>query len=274
MAVYADILVLVNFLVDYFLLRLTALMLHKKPRLWRMLLGAFTGGLFSLYIFLPQSAAVLEIFVHILMCGITAFITFGFGGVRDYLRCVAVLFGVNFAYSGGMIAVWYIFKPYGMVVNNSVVYFNISPIFLIVFSVAGYFIVALLRSWLKKSFPQNCECSVKLFVGSDTVSLCGIVDTGNSLRDPFGMSQIIIIGKDTADILLGESRETDDVKRRYRAIPCATATGTEILDGYRLDRAEITHNNLRSVFKNPIAAISKAPLCDCQAIVNSDDLTI
>ncbi|MBQ8794016.1 MAG: sigma-E processing peptidase SpoIIGA, partial [Clostridia bacterium] len=47
--VYADILIIVNFVVDYFLISIAAHFLNKKPRLWRLLLSAGTGGIFSLY---------------------------------------------------------------------------------------------------------------------------------------------------------------------------------------------------------------------------------
>lgn len=269
MTVYADILILVNFIVDYFLLLLTSRFLHKKPRLWRLLAGGFAGGLFSLYIFLPQTNFLLEIMVHILMCAIMCLITFKVYNLKDFCRCAAVLFAVNFAYSGAMIAVWYIFKPYGMVINNSVIYFNISPLFLILFSVVGYFCVTLLRRLLEKTFPQNTKCEVTVFSADKRLCLCGIVDTGNSLKDAFGISQILITEIDIVDALLGNKRQDPT---RFRAIPCGTVTGEQLLDGYRIDKAEINYNKRKFEFKNPVLAVSRAPLVDCQIIVNPETL--
>lgn len=269
MVVYADVLIIVNFIVDYFLLRLTSRFLHKKPRLWRMLLGGATGGIFSLYILIPQSAFLTEITVDILMCAILCLITFGFGGIKTFFRSAAVLFAVNFAYSGAMIAVWYIFKPYGMVINNSVIYFNISPIFLIVFSVIGYFAVLILRRLLQKNFSPNAYCDVKIFCGERNLSLCGIVDTGNSLRDVFGTTQIFITDEDIVETLLGEQKQNP---ARFRAVPCGTVVGERLLEGYRIDKAEINFNNKNYTFKNPILAVSKTPLDDCKIIVNPENL--
>ncbi len=266
MTVYADILILVNFIVDYFLLLLTEKLLHKKIRLHRLLLGAATGGIFSLYIFLPQVNFVLEFLVHILMCAIMCFITFGFYGVKDFFRCEVSLFAVNFAYSGAMIAVWYFFEPDGMVINNSVIYFDISPLFLIVFSVLGYFIVSILKRCLEKTFPQNTKCEVTVCCGNKSLNLSGIADTGNSLSDAFGISQIFITEIDIVDVLLcGEDRQT-----RYRAIPCDTVTGSEILDGYRIENAEILYNKRKYTFKNPVLAVSRVPLKDSKVIINPE----
>lgn len=269
MTVYADILILVNFIVDYFLLQLSAHFSHKKPRLWRLLTGALAGGIFSLYIFLPETNFLFETFIHILMCALMCLIAFGIADAKDFFRNIAVLFAVNFAYSGAMIAVWYIFRPSGLVINNSVVYFDISPLFLILFSVIGYFGVTFLRQLLAKTFPQNIKCEVAVYCQGKKLCLCGIADTGNSLRDVFGMSQIFITDADVVDALLGAEKQNP---ARYRVIPCGTIAGEKMLDGYRIDHAEIYYNKRKHTFKNPVLAISHTPLDDCRIIINPETL--
>ena len=248
MYVYADILVLTNFLVDYFLLRLSAIFLHKRTKLWRMILSAFVGGLFSLYIFLPKTNFLLQIIIHVLMSASLVGLAFGWGSVKDFCRNTAVLLAVNFAYSGCMIAIRYVFNPYGMVINNSVVYFNVSPIFLIVFTVVGYFAVSLSKRLLQKTFPQNIHCSATLFCFEKILTLDAIADTGNSLKDVFGISQIFITDAQTVDCLLPYDKSSDRVRCRYRAVPCSTVSGSTVLNGYRIDRAEVIKNGKKYVF--------------------------
>lgn len=269
MVVYADILIIVNFIVDYFLLLLSAKFLQKKVRLWRLIVAAAVGGFFSLYIFLPQTNFLCQIAIQLLMCMVLCFITFGFEGIKNFLRSVAVLFAVNFAYSGAMIAVWIVFKPYGMVINNSVVYFNISPIFLILFSVLGYFAVMVLRKLLKKSFSQNAYCFVTVHCDNRTIKLDGIVDSGNSLEDVFGISVIFITDKKVVSNVLGDEIQNP---ARFRKIPCNTVAGERLLDGYRIDKAQVVYENKKYDFKNPILAVSVTPLEDCKIIVNPENL--
>lgn len=272
MVVYADILILVNFVVDYFLLLFTSKLLHKKTRVLRLIASAAAGGFFSLYIFLPQKNFLLETAAHILMCGIMCFIAFKMRDFKDFLRSAVFLFGVNFAYSGAMIAVWYLFKPNGMVINNSVIYFNVSPVFLIVFSVVGYFAVTVLRRIIAKTFPQNVKCGVTLCCFDKSLNLCGIADTGNSVKDAFGLSEIFITEPRTIDTLLGTDKTSEQCTTRYRAIPCNTVTGSEILDGYRIDKAVVIYNNRKFYFKNPVLAASRVALDDCDVIVNPEIL--
>lgn len=269
MTVYADVLMLVNFVVDYFLILISCRFLHQKPRLWRVLSSSAIGGAFSLYIFIPQTNFLINCSVQFLMCAVMSLAAFGFGGIKNFFRSVAVLFCVNFAYSGAMIALWLVLKPRGMVINNSVVYFNISPFFLIIFSVAGYFVVVLIRKILKRPFLQNTQCTVSVFCKNKALELKGIVDTGNSLVDVFGISEIFITEQGVIDTLLIEEKQNP---ARLRKIPCSTVAGEKLLDGYRIDGAKILFNNKTYNFKNPILAVSGAPITDAEIIVNPENL--
>ena len=268
MTVYADILILTNFIVDYFLISLSCRFLHKKPRFCRLVLSALSGGVFSLYIFLPQSNFFIQTIVHILMCAILCLVAFGFINTKSFLRSVAVLFCVNFAYSGAMIALWLIFEPYGMVINNSMVYFNISPLFLIIFSVVGYFGTLIVRRLLKRNFSQNIYCDVTICCKDKSITLCGIIDTGNGLSDVFGMSQIFITEDEIITRLLAEEKNNPT---RFRKIPCSTVSGECLLDGFRIDGAVILYNNKKYTFKNPVLAASNVPLTDTKIIINPEN---
>ena len=99
--------------------------------------------------------------------------------------------------------------------------------------------------------------------------LNGIVDTGNSLVDVFGISQIFITDKQIVDEFL----DCDDNKNiRFRKIPCSTITGESLLDGYRIDSAQIIFTNQKYEFVNPVLAVSQTPLIDAKIIVNPENL--
>ena len=131
MIVYADILIILNLAVDYFLLRAAACLQHLNPPLWRMLLSSLAGGSSSLYIFLPPRGVILDILFRTAVCAAMTFICFGFGKIKRFLRTCGVFLLVTFGYGGAMTALWYLLKPSGLTVINSVVYFNISTAVLI-----------------------------------------------------------------------------------------------------------------------------------------------
>lgn len=269
MTVYADILVLLNFLVDYFLLALTARLLRREIRFIRQLAAAFFGGLFSLTIFLPEPPFLLRIVLQVGSCGVITAIAALSRKPRPFLRFAAVFFAVSCGYAGGMLALWHLLHPNGMVIHNSVVYFNISPLFLILFSVVSYFIILLVRGLLERSAATAKRCRITLFADAKQIDVCAIADTGNSLEDVFGISEVIIVDFAAAKALLGDDLHAENLQHRYRTVPCATVSGTVLLDAWRCDKAHVVADGRCVELRSPIIAVSKTPLDDdYSAIIN------
>ena len=268
--VYADVLVFLNLIVDYFLLLATAKIIKKRTKVLRMVLASFIGGVSSLYIFFEVSNIFIETVIKLGFCLVMVLTAFGFLGVKDFLRNAIVLFLVMCGYSGLMIAVWYAFKPNGMVINNSVVYFNISTVWLVVFTVAAYFILSLLKFVFSKSSQCAKVCSVWVSANNKSCNFEAIVDTGNSLEDVYGKSEIIIVDSFCVEKLFGSTDYfSSKISPRYRLLPCGTVAGNSFLDGVRCDSGIITVNNKKITLDKPILAVSKLPLKDgYQGIVN------
>lgn len=271
MVVYADILLTVNLIVDFFLLKITLMILKITPKTLRLILSSALGALFSLYIFLPKSPVLIELLIHFLMSGVLTLICIGFGTLKRFLRGVITLFTVTIVYGGAMIALWQLFKPKGMIINNSVVYFNISPIVLISATVLGYFVYTLFSKIFATTSKNAKRCNVTLYALGKSVGVTAIIDTGNSLTDILSDSEIVIVDLSVATTLFGGLDIISDplLATRYRTIPCNTVSGGSIMDGYRCDIAEIYLDDKTVPLNNPIIAISKTPIKeDYSAILN------
>lgn len=260
MIVYADILIVLNLIVDYFLLLLSAGLLHRKTRLLRMVLSSALGGVFSLYIFLPQSHPMIELIIRVAVCFAMSIIAFGFVNLKEYLKITGVFFGVTCLYAGVMTVVWKILKPHGMVINNSVVYFDISAVALIICTVIFYFGFILLSRIFASNSATAEICDVILMAEGREVRFNAILDTGNSVSDVFGNSEIIIADNSVA---VGLFENTDinvntSLKSRYRVIPLSTVSGADMLDGFRCDSMTATLKGISVNLKNPVLAVSKA----------------
>ena len=270
MIVYGDILIVLNLIVDYFLLLATSKMLNRKPRLWRMFLSSFEGGFFSLYIFLPQSVFIIELMLRIAICLIISFTAFGFVNLKEFLKATGMYFAITCLYAGIMTAIWKILKPRGMVINNSVVYFDISAITLIGCTVIFYFIFVLFSKIFASYHNYADKCKVTIRYKEKESSFEAIIDTGNSVSDVFGNSEVIIADKSVVESLFGvvDINYNPTLKSRYRAIPCTTVSGAYILDGFRCDSAVLTLSGKDIELRNPILAVSKTPLWEGTGIVN------
>ena len=59
------------------------------------------------------------------------------------------------------------------------------------------------------------------------------------------------------------------MNNRFRVIPFKSVSGDDLLDGYRMDRAEVLNNNKKIELKSPIIALSKTKIEeDFNAIIN------
>ncbi len=270
MIVYADILIAVNLIVDYFLLRVTLSLLRVQPPTYRLLLSALLGGVFSLYIFLPDFGFFADIATRILMSASMMLVCLGFGNLKFFLRANAVFFTVSCSYGGIMISLWQLLKPKGMIINNSVVYFNISPVVLALFTALGYFLYLVFSRLFTISAKAASRCQITLYYGDKRVSATAIIDTGNSLRDILSDSEIIIGDKSLLISLFGTLQHTEgELTKRFRAIPCTTVSGTGFLKGFRCDKGEIFFEKEKIFLKNPILAASEKPMKeDFSAILN------
>lgn len=270
LTVYADILIVTNLIIDYFLLAATGKIIRRKPKLLRHLISSFAAAVSTLIIFLPQQSKTIEFLFRLAISYIICLLCFGFHSFRRFLYSGAVFFAVTFCYAGAMIAVWYIFKPYGMVINNSIVYFGVSPLFLIAFSVLGFLIFSLVSSILGRRNKSAEECFVTLTFRGVNADFRAIIDSGNSLTDAFSKNSVIIADKGKTDRVFGEL-SLQKYPERYRVIPCSTVSGEELLDGFRCDGGKIILKEKIIKLSHPILAVSKTPMRDFEAIVNPED---
>lgn len=260
-----------NTLVDYFLLLAAQKITGENSKTLRMVAAAFVGGLCSLYIFLPKQGAVAEFLYKSSVAFLVTFISFGFGNIKRFFKNAGVFFLVSCAYAGVMFAFWLIFKPHGMVINNSVVYFSISPVILVICSAGGYVIFSLLWRIFKRSSHLAQRCRVTVFAENNSIELSAIADTGNSLEDCFGGSEIIIADEIKVKSLFGSTdlENKPALKQRYRMIPCNTVSGYSALEGFRCDSVTVEYDEKTLVLQKPLLAVSKSRLNDdYNAIIN------
>ena len=77
MVIYIDVLLFINTIINYAILITTERLLKRNCRLYRILLGAFTGALFSLFIFVDSDSRLLLFLLRVLSSALLTLITFG-----------------------------------------------------------------------------------------------------------------------------------------------------------------------------------------------------
>ncbi len=191
---YIDVLLCLNLIINYLILMSAGSFLHRKKRRLRLICGALFGSLCSLIILLPPLSNLLNFAVKLLVSSVICLISFGFSSKKDFLVNTAAFFLMSFLFCGVMLALWFIFTPRGMVINNSTVYFNISPIYLIVSALVTYLITRLVCRITGRREVKNLYINVKIENLSNVAELKGKLDTGCNLKEPFSGSPVIVCG--------------------------------------------------------------------------------
>ncbi len=264
MVVYADVLLVLNFIVDYFLILASLRICCLKQRPLRLIFGAMVGAVSSLYIFLPPINLFGEILYKLFVSLLIVITVFGVKSVKSLLKGFLIFFLITCCYGGVMTVIFKTLEPNGMVIFNSVVYFNISPTALVFTTTAAYLLFILLGKIFSKASKTARKCNIRVSAANKQVEFKGILDTGNSLEDIMGRSEIIIADKSVLRELFGELNPdiNTEIKPRFRMVPLNTVSGSDVLEGLRCDNAEVFAEGRCITLEKPILAVSKVSLSD------------
>ncbi len=191
--IYVDVLLAVNLFINYFLLLATAKFLAVRRLRLRMLASAALGSAYSLTLLLPEIPVALSLLMELFMAASLVFLAFPNEGVKRFFKALACFYAMNFAFAGLMMALWYFTAPQGMVMKNSVVYFNISPLFLIGTTAVCYVVIRLIYRFIGRHKIAGEYCTVTVFWQGKSVCCTAKIDTGNALVEPFSHYPVLVL---------------------------------------------------------------------------------
>lgn len=205
--IYVDVLVVLNLFVNYFLLLATSFSMKEDVKKSRLFIGAFLGGMYSLIVFVPEMGFAFNTLSRIAAGALIIFAAFGFKTFRRFLRLLLSFVMMTFLFAGLMIGLWIIFRPRGMVINNSAVYFQISLPLLVASTSVCYILSKLVIRFLHRNKPQKTICRVKVIAEGKFVEGKGMLDTGNTLSEGFSGYPVVICTYDFIKSIIPENSE-------------------------------------------------------------------
>lgn len=199
--IYLDVLVLLNLYVTYFLILSTAKMMSIKLNKIRLFLGSMIGGIYSLIIILDLNE-VEYIVIKLLMGLSLVLIVFFDKNLKRLIKSILYFFLVNFIYGGLMFALYFFIAPGNMIFKNSVVYFNISALQLVIFTIVAYLGLNVFYYFFKKqkNVPKIIKTQIAFL--DKVITLSGFLDTGNKLIDTFSGIPVIVCSYNAIEALI------------------------------------------------------------------------
>lgn len=276
MTVYADVLIILNLFINFFILQLTSKLCKDGYRLYRMIISSLIGALFSLYIFLPPTNFLSETLLKLSLSAVMVLVCFGFDSIKSLFRRVAVFFGATFLYAGLMLGIWQVLKPANMAINNGIIYLDISPTVLITATALSYIIISLIRRISTKQAIMGERFEIEITLNGKSVTTTALADTGNSLKDAVTGKPVVIIEQTLASQLVEYIPSPEAVaagvvshESGFRMIPYSFVGGHSLLPAFKTSNIKITANGRLINFENILTAVTAEPLGeDYKAIID------
>lgn len=258
--VYADMLFLVNWLMDYILLCAVAVMLRLKTEKKRLCGAAALGALwvcvtaiFSVPLWLEKTASLLLIN--------SAMIRVAFKTTRkgDYVHAVFLLYAIGLL-GGGVANLVYFHTGVGAYLKGMIHGETIgiaSSVAVMISAGAVCGVLRMIRSITDHESRLRCCYQACLFLGDNAVTLTAFLDTGNQLREPITGKAVHIAEKSKLAALEQRPEETVKMLIPFHAV------GTEagLLTALRIDRMELIRSDGRKItLERPLVGLYEGKL--------------
>ena len=212
--VYLDTAILVSYIVNGFVLWLPGKLLHIKTKIYRRMLGATLGVLYSGLCFMLN-------FYQLWLSVCVAYLQI----VVVYPKKHLALFG-TYLLTAITLAGWQQL-------------FSLKGIFsLMLFGAGGFVGLTVAQKAVLYIRTSKMYRKVNIRVGERNVEFSGYIDSGNRLS-------VAVVDEDTAVRLIGEDCVADMKKYRqsetvrYRFLPCTTVSGEGLIPVFKPDEFEI-----------------------------------
>ncbi len=240
MVIYLDVLLAVNWVIDFLLLHATARLTRTPARGGRLVLGAAVGAASCCVVLLPALPAPLSVAWKAAgACAMTA-AAFRWSGVGPLLRRTAVLFVLSAAFAGAAMALWVFAAPTGLQVVNGVVYYELSPLLLIALTAVSYGLLCLVGRFMRRREPVGRAYRLRIVYHGQTAEVAALYDSGNGLVEPFSGAPVAVADYAAVAALLTPAWEPS---RRTppgaRLIPYSSVGGDGFLPAFRPERLTV-----------------------------------
>ena len=140
--IYIDTLLCVNLFIDYIILYAVRKLLRINTKQIRLLPAAALAALSVIGVFLPFYTRLFSVFYRVLTAAVIVFIAYGKGSFKSFIIRLSAFIGISISFSGFITLVCLLFKPRGIVVWGDAVYFDISPVMLIVCTLGAFILLS------------------------------------------------------------------------------------------------------------------------------------
>ena len=241
--IYLDIIMLLNFAIDFILLLTVSLILKRNIKITRIMLGAFIGGISILFLFFNINSIILFLF-KLIISVIMILITFGFKTIKYTLVNLLYLYMSSIILGGFL----YLLNLEFSYKNIGIIFFNnglsINFIFLLITSPIILYIYIKQTKKLRYNYSNYYNIEIK--IKNKTYKYVGYLDSGNVLVDSLTNKIVILIDK---------RKMLFDIKE-FRLIPYMGVNGSSMIKAVKIDILKFNNKEYKNILLGIMDKIS------------------
>lgn len=258
MIVYLDVLLIENFLINFFLIVVSMQLLRFKFKYRKVIISSILGSIYTLTILFEELHIFTKIPFKILIVFFMLLIVIGKRSILTLCKSVAIFFMISIAFSGFCFVFAMAENPYNItgaftIKNYSTKYLLFS---LIVIYISSFRIYMFFKD---RAIINNFLYKLEFELDGEKVETIAFLDTGNELVEPATLLPVIILEKQVI-----ASYMIDD--KKYFYIPYKTVDGiTNRMKGVKVRDIKLKNNSGHNITSDAIIAI-----CDTKLSADGD----
>ena len=252
MKIYLDLVMILNFFIDFILLLSVKIILKRNIKLNKIILGSFIGGLSILLLFFNINSLFL-FFTKIIISILMIITSFGYRNIKYtlvnflYLYMSSIILG-GFFY---LLNIQFSYKHIGIIfINNGL---SINFIFLLISSPIIIYIYIKQTKSLRYNYSNYY--TIEIYLNRKKYKYTGYMDSGNTLTDTLTKKSVILIDKRK---LLFNIKE-------FRLIPYMTISGSSMIKVIKITKLVFNNKEYKNVL---LGIIDKIELDGVDVILN------
>ena len=192
MIIYADITFINNFLMTLAIIWAVANIMERDYSWFNLFAATFVANMYLFLVLFIQNVNInnlvtvfLQVLLNIVAAIVIIRIAFPNINKRNLIKAVSYLYLISFITIGTTLSVFYVYGGSPFSAGMQKILVGIIILFLI--GNFGW------RYFQKYKAPEEFYIPVKIYYQENQVNIIGLIDTGNSLTDPFTKAPVIVV---------------------------------------------------------------------------------
>lgn len=194
MTVYLDIIFIENILMNYIIIFASGIVIKSEIKKIRIFSASCIGALYTIIMYLNIIPISANFIMKIILSFVIVYIAFKPKSIMKLLKNVLIFYLVSFVFGGCVFALMYFVQPQLAHMKNGV-FVGSYPLKVGIIGGGIAFIIVQIGFRIAKTKLEknNVIYNIEVFINKNSVTIKGLLDTGNLLKDPITGFPVIII---------------------------------------------------------------------------------